>query len=105
MCSQAWVFMFFAACVLLVTLFVITCLPETKGVPMEKIEQAWEGQVTPHHTSVNAPRHMPCLESTVTCSCSAPFLGVEAKGLGRIECCPAMLHSCAAKEKQGALRK
>ncbi len=40
---QYGVFLFFAGCVILATLFVIICLPETKGVPVEKVEQAWHG--------------------------------------------------------------
>lgn len=44
---QYGVFFFFAGCVLINTLFAYTCLPETKGVPVEKVEQAWEGYVLP----------------------------------------------------------
>ena len=40
---QYGVFLFFAGCVILATLFVIICLPETKGVPVENVEQAWHG--------------------------------------------------------------
>ena len=40
---QYGVFFFFAGCVVLNTLFAFTCLPETKGVPVEKVEQAWDG--------------------------------------------------------------
>jgi len=41
------VFLFFAGCVILNTLFAFICLPETKGVPVEKIEEAWDGFVLP----------------------------------------------------------
>ena len=40
---QFGVFLFFAGCVMLNTLFAIICLPETKGVPVEKVEEAWHG--------------------------------------------------------------
>ncbi len=40
---QFGVFLFFAGCVMLNTLFAILCLPETKGVPVEKVEEAWHG--------------------------------------------------------------
>ena len=40
---QFGVFLFFAGCVILNTLFALICLPETKGVPVEKVEEAWEG--------------------------------------------------------------
>ena len=41
--AQYGVFLFFAGCVILNTLFAYICLPETKGVPVEKIEEAWDG--------------------------------------------------------------
>jgi hypothetical protein len=40
LCTMQWgVFLFFAGCVLLATLFVIFFIPETKGVPIETLNE------------------------------------------------------------------
>lgn len=60
LCTMQWgVFLFFAGCVLLATLFVIFFIPETKGVPIETLNevsfaQHWFWKRTVHR---HAQRH------------------------------------------------
>ena len=40
LCSMTWgVFIFFAGFVIMMTLFVIFCVPETRGVPVEEVDE------------------------------------------------------------------
>ena len=43
LCSamQWGVFLFFAACMVVMTVYIAFCLPETKGIPVERIMDAW----------------------------------------------------------------
>ena len=40
-CLQYGIMLFFAAWCLIMTLYIILCLPETKGVPIEEIVVVW----------------------------------------------------------------
>jgi hypothetical protein len=39
---QYGVFLFFAGCMILMTAYIAFCLPETKGIPVERIMEAWD---------------------------------------------------------------